>query len=37
MAKVNPIQLQKHPKGVDFRATREDLLQSAKAVLSSQT
>lgn len=30
MAKVNPIQLQKHLKGVDYPATKEDLLQHAK-------
>lgn len=30
MAKVNPIQLQKHLKGMDYPASKEDLLQHAK-------
>ncbi len=30
MAKVNPIQLQKHLKGVDYPANREDLINQAK-------
>jgi len=30
MAKVNPIQLQKHLKGVDYPASKEDLLEHAK-------
>ena len=30
MAKVNPIQLQKHLKGVDYPASKEDLIEHAK-------
>lgn len=30
MAKVNPIQLQKHLKGVDYPASKEDLIKHAK-------
>jgi hypothetical protein len=30
MAKVNPIQLQKHLKGMDYPASKEDLLNHAK-------
>ena len=30
MAKVNPIQLQKHLKGVDYPARKEDLIKHAK-------
>ncbi len=30
MAKVNPIELQKHLKGVDYPASKEDLLANAK-------
>lgn len=30
MAKVNPIQLQKHLKGVDYPASKQDLLDHAK-------
>src|SRR5215208_2355627 len=30
MAKVNPIQLQKYLKGVDYPASKEDLLKRAK-------
>ena len=30
MAKVNPIQLQKHLKGVDYPASKEDLIAHAK-------
>lgn len=30
MAKVNPIQLQKHLKGVDYPASKEDLINHAK-------
>jgi len=30
MAKVNPIQLQKHLKGVDYPASKEDLLRAAE-------
>lgn len=29
MAKVNPIQLQKHLKGVDYPASRQDLIEHA--------
>jgi hypothetical protein len=30
MAKVNPIQLQKHLKGVDYPASKQDLIEHAK-------
>jgi len=30
MAKVNPIQLQKHLKGVDYPASKQDLIQHAQ-------
>jgi hypothetical protein len=30
MAKVNPIQIQKHLKGMDYPATKEELLEHAK-------
>lgn len=30
MAKVNPVQLQKHLKGVDYPARKEDLIANAK-------
>lgn len=30
MAKVNPIQLQKHLKGVDYPASKEDLVKHAQ-------
>ena len=30
MAKVTPIQLQKHLKGVDYPATKEELIQHAE-------
>lgn len=30
MAKVNPIQLQKHLKGVDYPASKENLINHAK-------
>jgi hypothetical protein len=30
MAKVNPIQLQKHLKGMDYPASKENLIQHAK-------
>ena len=30
MAKVNPIQLQKHLKGVDYPASKQDLIDHAK-------
>jgi hypothetical protein len=30
MAKVNPIQLQKHLKGVDYPASKKELLKHAK-------
>lgn len=30
MAKVNPIQLQKHLKGVDYPASKQDLIDQAK-------
>ena len=30
MAKVNPIQLQKHLKGVDYPAKKQDLIKHAK-------
>lgn len=30
MAKVNPVQLQKHLKGMDYPASKEDLIQHAK-------
>lgn len=30
MAKVNPIQLQKHLKGVDYPASKQDLINHAK-------
>ena len=30
MAKVNPIQLQKHLKGVDYPASKEELIEHAK-------
>jgi hypothetical protein len=30
MAKINPIQLQKHLKGVSYPASKEDLLQVAR-------
>ena len=30
MAKVNPIQLQKHLKGVDYPASKEQLVQHAR-------
>jgi hypothetical protein len=30
MAKVNPIQLQKYLKGMDYPANKEDLLERAK-------
>ncbi len=30
MAKVNPIQLQKYLKGVDYPASKQDLLERAK-------
>ena len=30
MAKVNPIELQKHLKGVDYPASKEELLQHAQ-------
>lgn len=30
MAKVNPIQLQKHLKGVDYPASKQDLIKHAK-------
>lgn len=30
MAKVNPIQLQKHLKGVDYAASKEQLVQHAQ-------
>jgi Protein of unknown function (DUF2795) len=30
MAKTNPIQLQKHLKGVDYPATKEDLINHAR-------
>jgi hypothetical protein len=30
MAKVNPIQLQKHLKGVDYPATKDDLIEQAE-------
>lgn len=30
MAKVNPIQLQKHLKGVDYPASKEDLIEHAR-------
>ncbi len=30
MAKVNPIQLQKHLKGVDYPASKEDLIAHAQ-------
>lgn len=30
MAKVNPIQLQKHLKGVDYPASKKDLIKYAK-------
>ncbi len=30
MAKVNPIQLQKHLKGVDYPVSKKDLLKHAK-------
>lgn len=30
MAKINPIQLQKHLKGVDYPATKEELIEHAK-------
>lgn len=30
MAKINPIQLQKHLKGVDYPANKEELIEHAK-------
>lgn len=30
MAKVNPIQLQKHLKGVDYPASKQDLIEHAQ-------
>ncbi|HEY9603024.1 MAG TPA: DUF2795 domain-containing protein [Allocoleopsis sp.] len=30
MAKVNPIQLQKHLKGVDYPASKEELIEHAQ-------
>ncbi len=30
MAKINPIQLQKHLKGMDYPASKEDLIQHAQ-------
>ncbi|MBD2774045.1 DUF2795 domain-containing protein [Iningainema tapete] len=30
MTKINPIQLQKHLKGVDYPASKEDLISHAK-------
>jgi hypothetical protein len=30
MAKVNPIQLQKHLKGMDYPASKQDLINYAK-------
>lgn len=30
MAKINPIQLQKHLKGVDYPASKEELIEHAK-------
>lgn len=30
MAKVNPIQLQKHLKGMDYPASKEDLIKHAQ-------
>ncbi len=30
MAKVNPIQLQKHLKGMDYPASKQDLIEHAK-------
>lgn len=30
MAKVNPIDVQKHLKGIDYPVTKEDLLKHAK-------
>lgn len=30
MAKVNPIQLQKHLKGVDYPASKQDLIKHAQ-------
>ncbi len=30
MAKVNPIQLQKHLKGVDYPASKQELIEHAK-------
>jgi len=30
MAKVNPIQLQKYLKGIDYPASKQDLLERAK-------
>lgn len=30
MAKVNPIQLQKHLKGMDYPASKQDLINHAK-------
>jgi hypothetical protein len=30
MAKVNPIQLQKHLKGIDYPVNKKDLIQHAK-------
>uniref|UniRef100_B8HX34 DUF2795 domain-containing protein n=1 Tax=Cyanothece sp. (strain PCC 7425 / ATCC 29141) TaxID=395961 RepID=B8HX34_CYAP4 len=31
MAKVNPIQLQKHLKGMDYPASKDDLIKHAQA------
>lgn len=36
MAKVNPIQLQKHLKGVDYPASKEDLINHAKQQSADQ-
>lgn len=30
MAKINPIELQKHLKGVDYPATKDDLIEQAE-------
>jgi hypothetical protein len=30
MAKVNPVQLQKHLKGVDYPASKEEFIQQAQ-------
>lgn len=30
MAKINPVELQKHLKGVDYPASKEDLIKNAE-------